>query len=129
MAERIKNLRHPITGVINGHRVELLTVGHLARAVGRTPWTVKHWTKVGLLPPAQVIERADISNLRRYLWPAPFVAAMGAIARKDYVIRRLERKDWPKFHAEVLRAYGETIAPLLEPCVTGEMPPLSSRGE
>jgi hypothetical protein len=128
MAARIKNLRHPITAVINGHQVELLTIGHLAHAVGRSNWTVSYWRKLGLLP-ASVIERPDIPNLRRHLYPAPFVSAMRVIAKQDYVIRRLERKDWPRFHAEVLRAYEATVRPLLNSCITEEPPDMVDNGE
>lgn len=121
VVERVKGLRKPITAVINGHRVDLLTVGHLANAVGRSNWTVSYWTKVGLLPPAPVIERPDTLNLRRHLYPAEFVRAIRVIARSDYVHDRLDRTDWPRFHAEVHKAYQATIAPLLESVLSDEV--------
>lgn len=119
MAQRIKNLRHPIHTEINGQPCVLLTVGYLADAIGRSTWTVKYWTEViGLLPPPVRIEHPETPNLRRGLYTATFVSAMKKYASKDYVVDRLDRKDWPRFHAEVLRAYELTVAPLLQPCLT-----------
>jgi hypothetical protein len=54
---------------------------------------------------------------------------MRLIARKDYVVRRLEREDWPRFHDEVNGADLETAAPLLGAGITKEAPTTSDEGE
>ena len=118
MANATKNLRRPLTIEINGHECVMLTIGHLANAVGRTPWSINQWIRAGLIPPSPVLERPDTPNLRRRLWPAEFVAAMRVIGKQDYVVRRLDRRDFRRFHSEVMDAYELTIAPLLEPTVT-----------
>lgn len=46
------NLRHPIKSEVNGNPVELVTVGYVALALGRTTWTVDRWERFGLIPPA-----------------------------------------------------------------------------
>lgn len=129
MAKRIKNLRHPITAVVNGHPCELLTVGHLARAVGRTPWTVKHWQRIGLLPRPQVILNPKVPQARRGLYKSDFVAEMKVIGKKDYLYPRLDRADWQKFHSDVMRAYEKTIAPFLSDAVIDEVPTKTDEGE
>ena len=98
----------------------MLSIGYLAHALGRSTWTAKEWTRIGLLPPAPVIQNPKTPNLRRRYYPAPFISAMKDIASKDYVVDRLDRQDWSRFHAEVLRAYERTIAPLLRPCIIGD---------
>jgi len=113
VATKIKNLRRPIIQTINGQPVTLLTVGYVSRALGRTKWTVKNWTRLGLLPPAPFLLRPGVPNTRRYLYPHGFVKCLAEIARQPYVIRRLDRNDWERFHAEVRQAYEKTIVPLL----------------
>jgi hypothetical protein len=129
MIERIKNLRRPITAAINGHSVELLTIGHLAHAVDRSTWTVKHWQRLGLLPRPPVILNPKVPSARRGLYPQLFVRSVAIIAKQDYMYPRLDRADWPKFHAEVLRAYEKTIAPLLDPRINEEMSASVGAGE
>jgi len=122
MAKTTKNLRRPIPTTINGQSCLMLTIGHLANAVGRTPWTVKHWIQVGLIPPSPVLERPDTPNLRRRMWPAEFVAAMREIGKQDYMVGRLDRRDFGRFHTEVMEAYKTHIGPLLGPGVTEDSP-------
>jgi hypothetical protein len=113
MVAKVKNLRHPIRTVINGQACTLLTIGYVTRALGRSNWTVKNWTKLGLLPPAPFVRRSDDPHLRRRMYPEDFVTCLAEIAGRDYVVRRLDYKDWQRFHDEVALAYDETIAPLL----------------
>jgi len=131
MPKSTKNLRRPIHTTINGHPCTMLTIGHLALALGRTPWSVKRLIKVGLIPPATCLERPDTPNLRRRLWPAQFVAAMRVIGKQDYMAVRLDRKDWDRFQQEVEAAYRDTIEPLLDSGVTGVLSssPLAESGQ
>ena len=39
--DHVRNLRRPITARIGDQTVDLLTIGHLAHALGRTTWSVK----------------------------------------------------------------------------------------
>jgi hypothetical protein len=113
MVERIKNLRHPIHAEINGHPCVMLTIGHLAHAVGRSNWTIKHWTKLGLLPAAPFLQRPNVSNTRRRLYPEPFVKCLAEIAAREYVGDRLERAEWERFREDVNAAFQTTVVPLL----------------
>ena|GEM_PF-4677207 len=120
MVTKLKNHRRPITTTINGKSVTLLTSGYMARAIGRSTWSVKHWRRLGLLPQPPFVLHADVQESRRYLYPATFVKSVAEIARQDYVVRRLEREHWQRFHAEVLQAYEKTIVPLLTTGVTDD---------
>lgn len=113
MVAKIKHLRHPMTVTVNGNSVTLLGVGYVASALGRTKWTVKNWTKLGLLKPAPFVLRRDVPNLRRYMYPAPYVERLARIGSQDYVVRRLHRDDWERFRTEVTKAFEETVTPLL----------------
>ena len=72
---KIRNLRQPIVTTIDGQACTLLTVGYVTRALGRSNWTIKHWTRLGLLPPAPFVLRPNIANTRRPLYPAQYVSA------------------------------------------------------
>jgi hypothetical protein len=114
MANATKNLRRPITTVINGHQCVMLTTGYVANAVGRTPWTIKHWQRIGLLPAPTLVLHPEVPSARRGLYPMSFVKCLAEIARRDYMDHRLDRADWQRFHAEVFAAYEKTILPLLK---------------
>lgn len=124
-----KNLRRPIQSNINGKSVTLLTSGYMARAIGRSTWSVKHWRRLGLLPQPPFVLHADVQESRRYLYPATFVRSVAEIARQGYVVRRLDRSDWNRFHAEVRQAYEKTIVPLLPTGVTDDVDSLVVEGE
>lgn len=120
---KIRNLRKPIVTTINGQACTLLTVGYVTRALGRSNWTIKHWTRLGLLPPAPFVLRPNIANTRRPLYPAQYVQRLKEIAAHGYLGTRLDYQDWPLFHAEVTTAYEETVTPLFSGGVT-QAPPL-----
>lgn len=109
-----KYLRSPISTEIEGGRTcTLLTIGHVALALHRTTWTVRHWQRIGLLPPPFVIN-PEVPNLRRSLYPAPFINALVAISDRCHVGRRLDRDQWERFRDEVFGAYEITVGPYLE---------------
>ncbi len=101
--KKIKNLQRPIEMTIDGRSVELLEIGHCAVALRRTTACLKHWEKetVGLFPPPPY----RTSRTRRRLYPLPFVVALRGIANQAYYGPRLARSDWPRFRAEIWRAY------------------------
>lgn len=109
-----RGLRHPIVAIINGHRCELLTVGHLAACVGRSSWTVRHWTRLNLLPEAPFDLNPGDASRRRRLYPRPFVDALAELVERDYSGPRLERESWERFQKDVWATYGETVGPLIE---------------
>lgn len=113
MVDRIRWLHQPIEVVINGERCKMLTIGHLANAVGRTTWTVRYWTKCGLVPPTPFYWDPSENRARFRLYPQPFVESLETIAAKGYLGRRLDRQDWARFRDDVLRAYNDTVTPLL----------------
>jgi hypothetical protein len=114
MDNSTKGLRHPIVRTINGHRCELLTVGHVAAALGRSSWTVRYWTRLGLLPEAPFDLNPGDAHRRRRLYPRPFVHALAELVDRDYKGTRLERESWQQFQKDVWAAYCETVVPLIE---------------
>jgi hypothetical protein len=114
MESNVKYLRSPIKTEIGGRPCTLLTIGHLAHALGRTPWTIRHWTRLGLLPPAPFDLRPEDPRRRRRLYPQPFVLALADIAALDYVGARLDRNQWQRFQVEVWEAYQATVVPLAD---------------
>lgn len=108
-----KGLRHPIRTQINGQPVVLLTVGHLARALARTPWTVRHWQCLGLLPLPPFAIREEDFQRRRWLYPESFVEALAEVIERNGVGPRLERREWGAFQQQVAAAYRATVEPLL----------------
>lgn len=113
MVDKIKSLHRPIEVVINGQRCEMLTIGHVAHAVGRTTWTVRYWTKIGLFPVTPFFWDPSETRARFRLYPLPFVESLQAITNKGYSGRRLDRESWARFQDDVFRAYKETVTPLL----------------
>ena len=123
MTPTIKNLHHPIHTEINGQRCTLLTIGYVAHALGRSVWTVKYWTRLRLLPAAPFFQHRDIPNIRRRLYPEPFVKCLAEIANRGYIGNRLERAEWARFRRDIDEAFQKTVVPLLSLCITDEMSP------
>ena len=105
---------------IDGDEVSLLTVGHLAHALGRTIWTVHYWESLGLLPPAPFVINPDLPGTRRHLWPEPYVDALAAVADRLGIGGRMNRRLWMSFYQETRAAYEVTVLPLLH----GVVPPV-----
>jgi hypothetical protein len=118
MVHKIRNLRRPVTHEANGHTCKLVTTGYVAAAVGRSPWTVRHWQQIGLLPRAPFILQPKDPRARRHLYPADFVNRLPQIIEDGGWQDRLERDHWRRFHREVFDAYDEVMRPLLTEVVT-----------
>jgi hypothetical protein len=114
MDSNVKYLRSPIKTEIAGRPCTLLTIGHLAQALGRTTWTVRHWTRIGLLPQAPFDMWPDDPRRRRRLYPQPFVLALAEIAAMGYMGPRLDRNQWRRFQLEVWEAFAATVVPLAD---------------
>jgi hypothetical protein len=112
MVDTVTNLR-TIRIVLHGREHEMVTIGHLARALGRTVWTVKSWEQLGLLPRAAFVLNPNSLSARRRLYPPAYVDALQEIRKQGYLGRRLDRDQWQRFHAEVWAAYQATVTPLL----------------
>ena len=110
--ENVPGLRR-VTATINGTDVTLLSAGYLARALGRTGWTVRHWIKLGLLPPAPFVISPDVPRTRRPFFPEQYLDALSEIAWRLRIGQRMDYEKWRTFHFEVARAYRETVVPLL----------------
>ena len=109
-----RGLRHPIATEIQGQQCTLLTIGHVALALGRTTWTVRYWTRLGLLPQAPFDVYPDDPRRRRRLFPEAYVVALAEIAEQGYMDPRLERGQWRRFQLDVWRVYEETVVPLTD---------------
>jgi hypothetical protein len=105
---------------INGKVTTLCTVGRVAAALHRTPWTVKYWEAIGLLPPARFILNPEVPRTRRRLYLTEYVEALGVIADRGYLGRRLDRDGWQRFHDEVFIAYQQTVTPFTDRGVMSE---------
>jgi hypothetical protein len=113
VVERIRNLRAPIPFTIAGQEIELLTIGHVAKSLGQTPWTIRHWQRKGLFPETPFHIHPAVPNLRRHLFPKQFVDALADIALQNQLAERPEREEWQGFRDRVLEAYRRTVVPLL----------------
>ena len=80
---RQKNMRRPIKTVISGRPVELVTIGWVARAFGRTTSTIKYWERIGLFPRAPFRHHRNVPSANRRLYPRQFVTALTEIGKKD----------------------------------------------
>jgi hypothetical protein len=124
--DKIRNLRRPFDVEIHDHqKIEVVSIGYVARALGRTTWTVKSWQRIGLLPNAPWLLDPEISNLRRRLFPVTFVEALAVIAKRNHLGRRLDRSQWRRFQLDVFDAYDRTVVPLLS--ATNEVDPADER--
>ena len=112
MVSKVENLR-TIRIVVYGREEEMLMIGHVARALRRTVWTVKSWEHLGLLPRAAFVLNPNSLSARRRLYPPAYVDALQEIRKQGYLGRRLERDQWQRFHVEVWAAFEETVTPLL----------------
>jgi hypothetical protein len=115
MVTNIKSLPSPIEVVINGQSCTLVTVGCVAKTLGRSVWTVHHWTRIGLFPPTPFFWDPSETRTRFRLYPQPFVESLEAITEQGYLGRRLNRESWARFHDDVFRAYHQTVTPLFSP--------------
>jgi hypothetical protein len=106
----IKNLHGPIHAEIEGQKCTLLTVGHMAHALGRSVRTISRWESMGLFPTAPFVMSPTV---QRRLFPAPFVEAVAVIVHDEAVGRRLDQRDWPRFQDAVFEAFKMTVGPLL----------------
>ncbi len=107
-----KYLRSPIRTEIDGRTCILLTIGHVALALGRTTWTVRYWTRLGLLPEAPFDLHPDEPRLRKRLYPESYVLALADIANRGYLGPRLDRDRWRRFQLDVWEAFRMTVVPL-----------------
>jgi hypothetical protein len=105
---------------INGKVATLCTIGHVARVLRRTTWTVKYWEAIGLLPPAPYILNPEVPRTRRRLYLAEYIEALGVIADRGYLGRRLDRDEWRRFHDDAFMAYQQTVTPFTNRGVMSE---------
>ena len=119
VANKVRNLHTPIRVMVNNQECRMLTIGYVARALGRSTWTVKYWQRLSLLPPAPFVQHPNDPCTRRRLYPEPFVDAVHEIAGRGYLGVRLDRGDWKRFHDEIMAAHEVTVAPLLRPSGCG----------
>jgi hypothetical protein len=113
MARHVKNLRHAIRLTVDGSDYDLLGIGHLARAVGRSPSTVKRWQLLGLLPEAPYILNPAKSNIRRRWYLATYVDSLAQIMAMYYPKARLDRTCWTPFREQAHDAFARLVLPLV----------------
>jgi len=113
MQAHVRNLRHPIRVTIDGETVELVTSGHLAAAVGRTPRTIRNWRAMNLLPKPPFVLHFKSPGACRWLYPADFVKAMAEITASGVIGNRMPKDRWDEFESMVDAAEEEFISPLL----------------
>jgi hypothetical protein len=69
VTKKVPFLRRPIQIDIEGKSFDFVTIGYVARALARTPTTIKICEKYGLFPSAPyLLNSKDISARRRHRW-------------------------------------------------------------
>jgi len=111
--ERISDLRAPIPFNIAGQEIELLTIAYVAHSLGRTPWTIRSWQRLGLFPRTPFHIHPAIPHLRRHLFPTQFVDAVAELVRRNHLRERLNRDGLDSIQRDVFEAYRLTVVPLL----------------
>ena len=94
--------------IVDGRHTALVTIGHCARALRRTPTRLKQWEQMGIFPPAPF---RSTRNQQR-LYPTEFLRSIRLIAEQDYFGTRLDRANWVRFQSEVWAAHNAALAPL-----------------
>jgi hypothetical protein len=117
---KIKGLRRPITTKVGDQQVQLVTIGYLARAANRTPWSIRHWQALGLMPLPPFQTNHPDPLYRRGIYPEAFVDAIAEIVNRNQIGHRLDRKDWAWFRDEIFAAYDRTVKPLLAGTVAAD---------
>ena len=120
-----KHLQGPVHVRVGHESYELLTVGHLQRALNRSSWTLRRWQAEGLLPPTPLFIRSDSAAGRRGLFPRQFVEAAFTIAASREVGRRLDRGDWESFRHDIAVAHQMYVQPVLDGVAAREQPTTS----
>lgn len=74
---------------LDGSALNVYRIGDLARAVGRSPGTVRRWEATGVLPrcPYRTGPVNDVRAHRR-AYPARYVEAVAEIAEEERIIGR-----------------------------------------
>jgi hypothetical protein len=115
--QHLRNHRHAIRIFTTEQgEVRLLTISYVAAALGRTRWTIRHWQRLGLLPPSAFVINRDNKSSRRWLYPEPFVHEL-ALIMQMYPGPRIEQTAWPGFRKRTFEAYHKHVDPLLGGCV------------
>lgn len=117
----LRNHHHGIRVTTEQGEVRLLTIGHLAAALGRTRLTILKWERMKLLPPTPFVMNPDRHPAKRRLFPDDYVRELGRITTKHYPAGRLERNSWRGFQERVYDAYNDLVMPFLGP---GVIPPV-----
>lgn len=92
------------TTVIHGEVVQLLPIGDLARAIGRSVGHVRLLEKQGVLPPAHARRRVR-GHCGWRLYDARYVAAVAVIAVEERIASRSAVYDMTRFQERVWAAH------------------------
>jgi hypothetical protein len=121
MQRHLRNHHHGIWVIApNGTEVRLLTIGYLAAALRRSRWTILHWERLGLLPPAPFVINPERHRAKRRLYPEDYVRELSRITYRHYPGPELKREIWVRFQDHVYDAYDRLVVPLL----VGVIPPV-----
>ena len=117
---RSRNLR------VNGQIVECVPISEFAKAISRSPITVRSWQRSGLLPRPYVLHADNPRACRRY-YPTSFVEAAKQIAEHQrFGLRRPSNHD--EEHASVLfHAWNRATSPSTSNEESGFPPALNIR--
>lgn len=92
------------TTVIHGEVVQLLPIGDLARAIGRSVGHVRLLEHQGVLPPAHARRRVQGHRGWR-LYRADYVAAVAVIAAEERIVSRKSVNDMTSFKQRAWAAH------------------------
>jgi hypothetical protein len=113
MPSHLPNHRHGLRITTPQGEIRMFTISYMAASLHRTRWTVLHWERIGLLPPAPFVINPKCSRTRRRLYPEHYVEELARIMTKHYPSLRLERESWRGFQEHVYDAYNRLVMPLL----------------
>ena len=119
MTEQTAFLRKPISAIIRSNKCQLVTTGHVAHALRRTPRTVRYWQEMCLLPKPPFVLNSHSIRSRRWLYPADFVEALAEIAESGLIGDRIDQQNVAIVEHMIDDAEAEFITPLLGEGVTG----------
>lgn len=75
--------RNPRHLTVNGKPIELFSVGHLAKALGRVPVTIRKWEKDGTIPKATFRKPSDDPRGQRRLYSRAQIEGLVKIAKEE----------------------------------------------
>ena len=97
------------------------TIGSFARAVGRSPVTVRRWVRLGVVPETPFKDAWGVTQRHRRLWPEPVLWEIARLAEVTGVLQG--QVPDAQFRDRLADIYRDAVdAAVLRATVAGTMP-------